>query len=482
MPWLAHYKFSAGVPAGLNHLNTLRFGTPDTPQMFGMCDARVSRHAFLPGVNYARSVVRYPESFSKPSPGLPNVAAPQPGLPGTPGEFTWTRQMLMLTADQPTGPQYLVIRDSVAGNGKLPSWWHLWAAGTKDDVRQAGHTVTYRQPYNVTLDVHVLQPRGTKIELIPHINAVNANDKMVLTRLTAPAGEGYLTVLFPYKDGEKSATVSSPREGVVKVVHEAGTDYIFITPERVSYDVDGLLFEGGSGMVRIGKDAVTLIMAEGPGRVGYRNIILVGPGPYRQTLPLTSFQPDLPLTALPSDIRPMTAATVSFPLPAANGAAVQPGVTKDVDGATTRYRFDNAAGSYRDAQVAFSGEAGIIEITGDTRRFLLATGTGRLQAGDSYIDGEGPFDLTMTREVVTGTVDGPTRVFVMSVPPGIVGIPDLFIDGVRWSPGNWDRAGCGWYAGLDVPRQMAIAVPAGKHTIAVKRFIYPPVWTENPMR
>ena len=470
MPWLAHYKNSAGVPAGLNHLNTLRFGAPDKEQMFGMCDARVSRQAFLPRVNYARAVVRYPDSYSRPSPGVPSVAAPQPGLPGTPGEFTWTRQLQLLTDDQFDGPAYLVIRDSVAGDGKLPSWWHLWAQGAPEDVTARGRVITYRQPRDVLLDVHVLAPADGKIETIPHTNALNAKDRMVLTRLAAPAGGGYLTVLYPYKVDEQPAAVDMLSEGVVKVTHPLGADYLFLSPTPIIFAQDGVQFAGCGGAVRVTEKAVTLALTDGPGRVGYHGAVLEGQGPFAQTIALDG---------LKAGVMRMPAA-VTFPLPQIRGDEVEPGVIRQVAGNAPRYVFTfPAPRTYTDAQVTFTGQAGAIEVDGDTCRFLLAAGAGRLQAGERYIEGEGPFLLTMTRDGLSGTVDGLTRVIIASVPPGIVGIPDLFIDGTRWSPGTWDRAGSGWYAGLDVPRQMAIAVPAGKRAVEVKAFVYPPAWAEK---
>ncbi|OPZ84182.1 MAG: hypothetical protein BWY76_01957 [bacterium ADurb.Bin429] len=274
MPWLAHYKNSAGVPAGVNHLNTIRFGAPDKEQMFGMCDARVSRHAFMPGLNYARAVVRYPDSYSQPSPGLSNVAAPRQGLPGQPGEFTWTRQMQMLTSESFDGPAYLVIRDSVAGEGKLPAWWHLWVEGGPEDTMPRGRVITVRQPRDVMLDVHLLTPAEATMETIPHTSAINAKDRKMLIRLAALAGSGYLTVLYPYKVDEKPAVVEMLDEGVVKVTHPLGTDYLFLSPTPIIFAGDGVQFAGCCGAVRVMEKAVTLALTEGPGSVGYRGTVL----------------------------------------------------------------------------------------------------------------------------------------------------------------------------------------------------------------
>ena len=94
------------------------------------------------------------------------------------------------------------------------------------------------------------------------------------------------------------------------------------------------------------------------------------------------------------------------------------------------------------------------------------------------MEGEGPAEVKVARERVEGRTDGPMRVFLMPVPAGLWGLPDLRVDGVRWSVGNWDRAGSGWYAGNDVPRQMAVAVPAGRHQFEVRAFVYPRVWEE----
>ena len=468
--WLAQYKSSAGVPTQLDHLNQLRFGAPDKVQMHGRCDARVSRHAFLAGADYLRGVIGYPASYSLPSPGLPSVAAPQTGLPGTPGAFTWTRQMQMLKPAAPAGPLYLVIHDSVQGEGSLPSWWHLWAPGTQAAVTVAGHTVTYRQPFGTTLDVHVLAPSEAKIETFPHVNAIDVKDAMVLTRVAAPAGAAYLTVLYPYRANERPATVEALSEYGVKVTHEEGTDYVFLSPSPITFDRDGVHFEGCSGAVRIGKETVRLLLAEGPGRVGYRAVTAEGLGPFEQIIPLAA-------AATRRAIR-VPAAVAAFPMPKVNTRdQVQPGVTRTTDGDTVRYTFAfDKPGAYRDDRVSFSGLKGVIEIGPERRRFLLAEGTGRLGAGDFFVEGDGPVDLTVTRDQVTGHTDGPMRVLLTAVPAGIVGLPDLRIDGLRWCPGNLDRAGSGWYNGSDTPREMVIVVPAGKHDFTVTPFAYPPVW------
>jgi hypothetical protein len=468
--WLAHYKHATGVPNGLNHLNSLRFGAPDKTQMHGRCDARVSRHAFLAGADYLRGVIYYPASYSQPSPGLPSVAAPQAGVPGTPGAFTWTRQMQMLKPAAPSGPLYLVIRDSVQGEGSLPSWWHLWAPGTQAGVTVADRKVTYRQPLGTTLDVHVLAPGDGKIETVPHVNAIDAKDAMVLTRVAAPAGAGHFTVLYPYRAHEQPAKVEALSEFIVKVTHEEGTDYVFLSPAPITFDRDGVRFEGCSGAVRIGKERVRLLLAEGPGRVGYRAVIAEGLGPFEQVIPLAD-------TAKRRTIHvPSTVA--AFPMPKVNTRdQLQPGVTRTTDGDTVRYTFAfEKPGEFRDDRVSFSGLKGVIEIGPEGRRFLLAAGAGRLAAGDFFIEGDGPIDLAVTRDSVTGNTDGPMRVLLMAVPAGIAGLPDLRIDGVRWCPGNLDRAGSGWYNGSDTPRDMAIAVPAGKHTFTVTRFAYPLPW------
>jgi len=95
----------------------------------------------------------------------------------------------------------------------------------------------------------------------------------------------------------------------------------------------------------------------------------------------------------------------------------------------------------------------------------------RLAVGNVAVRGVGPFDLTFTKEKITGTVEGATRSLVCTWPEAITR-PMYHMDGVRWYAGFADDHSIS--KGTITP-QMALAfgVTDGKHQVEISEWMYP---------
>jgi len=77
---------------------------------------------------------------------------------------------------------------------------------------------------------------------------------------------------------------------VLKIVTAESTDYVFVSDTPIEFKRDGVEFNGKAGAVRVFKDRVALCLNAGVGRVGYRDCVLTGPGPFEKTVALTGIK------------------------------------------------------------------------------------------------------------------------------------------------------------------------------------------------
>jgi hypothetical protein len=95
----------------------------------------------------------------------------------------------------------------------------------------------------------------------------------------------------------------------------------------------------------------------------------------------------------------------------------------------------------------------------------------KLTHGRLGVRGVGPFDITITNDKITGSVDGDTRTIVVTKPDEIVR-PMYHLNGQFWYAGIADDSSP--HLGRTDPQfDLALGVTAGKHTIEISEWKWP---------
>ena len=97
-------------------------------------------------------------------------------------------------------------------------------------------------------------------------------------------GQDVLVVLYPRAAEEPAPQYEILGDGTAKITTAEGTDYIFVDRKPMTFRHGDVEFEGIAGAVRIRRNEVHLVIAEGPGRVSYRGTILRSPAPTMRVL------------------------------------------------------------------------------------------------------------------------------------------------------------------------------------------------------
>lgn len=508
------YQYYDSDNAAFDLNNTMRFGHPENTWPYGWGDSTVLDHAFGASVDYAWASTGFPEWYIKPgvSPTWQNTSnVPSAGarkLDATPnqveGAFEWSRQVLFMKGKTAASPNYFVFRDSMPGEGKLASYLYLNLLGTRKDITtHGGHIavetewptkldVLFAQPTAVTPDIHeqrlplafhnanlnervgaaeTISPNwvkqdGSKWEGVP--TSYQTQENHVMLRIPGAPGAGYFWVLYPRTANEPAPQISVLADGVMKITHPEGTDYVFLGSSPVSYTGEGVVFQGRAGAVRLDGDSVVLVKAGGEGKVGYKGRIIAGTAPVEQRITLAQLAAgETTAAALAGDVTLPAAATAEQQL--------APGVSKaTLDNGITRYRLASGAETVRFAadDVRLEGSAAVVEITDKRVRFIAGAGQYvKLSVGARGVRGVGPFDLTLTDTGITGTVAGDTRSLVVTWPAAIVR-PMFRMDGVRYYAGWADDQSIG--KGTTTPQfSLAFGVTPGRHTIDIAEWTYP---------
>ncbi len=162
----------------------------------------------------------------------------------------WQRQIAFVKNADPLGPNYFVLADTLDAQS-VPTTWRLFLAAAQVTPNPGGVTVSGRD--DVDLDIFFVRPGQVQPQ---------AQSNSVCVAL---ATSGTLTtVLYPRLKTEKPPRVTPLAEGRgVKVVTPAGTDYVFLNPEPVAFNEDGVAFEGTVGLVKL-RDGKPTVFRPGP--------------------------------------------------------------------------------------------------------------------------------------------------------------------------------------------------------------------------
>ncbi len=154
----------------------------------------------------------------------------------------WTRRALLMKDEDPDGPNYVVIRDTVSG--ELPTEWCLWAYGTIDDF--AATPIRAVGKFGVDLLVYLTDADKGQVNTAT-VEMPADRRKQTLIHLRRPAGRGVLAVLFPVMAGQEGPAVSTFAEGAgVKMQAEGRTDWVFLPERKGACTVEGITVSGSA--------------------------------------------------------------------------------------------------------------------------------------------------------------------------------------------------------------------------------------------
>ena len=438
------------VPEGFCHDSRLSFGQPYVASPFGFVDTNIEDYGFLPSVGYLLGRQGFKQRLDKT---------------GTyPGDFTWSRQVMLLRSAQVDGPNYVVMRDTTQGLAPQ-SWWFQWIQAKASDVTAIPGGVHAEATQGVKLDITFVEPAGAQVT-IKGAKVPSFDEDYTQISVGQPANQGYHAVFYPHKQGEPTPRIERLAEGLISVVTSEATDYVFCGVDRPVVFKDDLVdINAYAGAVRVFRDRVLLVNASGQtGRVGYKGVTAQGIGPFERRVEVTPAKSEvINAGRAPAAVRPPPG----------------PGKLIAVDGSTRP----------ADPYASSTGLKGWVYVEGDRTTYVATEGLGQMGYRDFYVRGEAPFTCVHQPGKVTITTDGRRRIFQMPIPEDIVPAKLLpphaaLPEEARREWINWpwavetkvdgvSRQG-GWYDGL-----MAIGSPDGKHTIEIGPYTNPPVWREN---
>ena len=255
-----HY-FGRGVPLALDGLRIANGATKEEHNQvsfgrYGQPTGIVEKFTTTAEADYVRAVIA-PRAFCCDS----NYAD------GT-HRSGWTREIVLIRADEPGGVEYVVLKDTCVGPD--PCQWNLDVLSRRPIRQSAGHVwFPGHSEFNMGLDVFVLEPSSPRLKLdkgivnpdlltaarrrklLPHFVSWPITEHWLI-HIPAAAVTTFFAVLFPRPPGESPpAVVYLEREETVSVAHSEGRDLIFLRPNPlVGTNIGGVAFRGRAGVYR----------------------------------------------------------------------------------------------------------------------------------------------------------------------------------------------------------------------------------------
>jgi hypothetical protein len=199
----------------------------------------------------------HPWSMVQTRRGAPEDVLPQ----------TWQRTLLFLKADEPLGPNYFVLRDSVQGS--LPTQWNLWVLAK--DLSASDRKAAFTGQYDVDVDVFWTRPPSDVVT--GAWGREDRKERQRLLQLRRGPGEDYLTVLYPRRTEARPPQFDSivGGNGVRIQLPNGRIDRVFLASKRrlIVAGRDSLV--GRAGVVQRGGGWVRLVLLDGE-RISSGNI------------------------------------------------------------------------------------------------------------------------------------------------------------------------------------------------------------------
>ncbi len=259
--------------------------------------ATVSGFSSLPRQDYTAAdiLMKYKRGVSW---DLVSTLPPWPPVPqaGKP-PVDWRRQVLFLKDDDPAGPNYLLLRDTVQGG--QPTMWQMWTVsekvGTAAEAQdlaaflqdKPGDTIvpprelrgdrfTAIGQFDVDVEYYVARPTdtprhtlrwGTKYNYSPVAGFSEYHD---LLHLQIPGDGAYFVAFYPRKRDWPAPSFSTLGEGqIIKVAGDFGTDYGFLSARDSRAEGEDATFQGTAGSVQDRMRGLVLSLAA-PGEISYK--------------------------------------------------------------------------------------------------------------------------------------------------------------------------------------------------------------------
>ncbi len=315
------YYYGAGTDNNVIYHNQVKVGGYHQNEIFGRVDCAVTDYGFGPDADYAVASRYYPaplfDVFDK------DGKLVKPGA-----EMWWNRHVLFLKSVKPDGPNYFVMRDTFPGGQDRPTWWTWMNLDRADMINVDGKPFDpATTPYNKqapfeqmpaltgkTLEMKTAYGAGTTFtfaEALPirlrmtwdygqggRLRMPNdwfpkfaSKETKTTVEAIAKPGADYFYVVYPHKDAEAGAPAVKIADGAMKITTPEATDYAFLSDTPLNVNIDGVVFTGKAGAVRVFSDRVTLCLNAGAGRVGYKGYVLEGAGPFERTVKLADVKP-----------------------------------------------------------------------------------------------------------------------------------------------------------------------------------------------
>lgn len=215
----------------------------------------------------------------------------------------WDRRILFVKDPQPQGPAYYVLQDTVGdlqGVKKPTALWYWF--NTTQTPRKVGQMVHVVGPNGVNLDVWIDKAAAESLPMYDAKawaqqlakstedaaskasgDAVKMNEQSVTAyggllngywgkqtttqqglEIALTPNQVVTTVLFPRVATDKPAVITSIAQGKgLRIVSDAGTDYVFFANEPMDVKVDEVVFKGRVGVVQIRKEAAYFTLHDG---------------------------------------------------------------------------------------------------------------------------------------------------------------------------------------------------------------------------
>jgi len=266
-------------------------------------EARIAAFSALPRQDYCTATYKY-KGWRGGRYGTPKDPVNWPPVAGKATfPMTWVRRMLYVQDDKPDGPNYLVLRDSVAGGGSL---WQMWTAsekiGTPEQVRDlkaflkdkpgkkpvaahklpAGDRFTAVGRFNVDVEYYVAAPSDTERWTMRMVQryvdyGVVGDDSRDLMQLRLKGDGDYFVAMFPRFRKEAAPQFSALGDGtVIQVTGTFGTDYCFLPPAKAEATAGKAYFRGEAGSVQ-DRGNVVVLATGAAGEVRYDKLGLSAP-------------------------------------------------------------------------------------------------------------------------------------------------------------------------------------------------------------
>ena len=187
--------------------------------------------------------------------------------------LTWTRRAVFVKSPDLRGPNYLVLRDDLAGNTELTPALNFWCLADRLDVQ--GSRATYTGQHGVNLEVYVADPttfaplshragHTNGRDFGPHYQKVFGKpfkEEQTLLRIPRKAGGGYFTALVPRRQGAAAPQFATVLDGNgIRVTFADGrVDTVIIMAQPGPVAVEGRKLTGSAFVVtRAADGAVTV--------------------------------------------------------------------------------------------------------------------------------------------------------------------------------------------------------------------------------